>query len=348
MSKFKALDRHVDDDTRVQELIDIEANLREHPFPPQLVVENTSYCNLWCIHCSHRELTRKHLHMDRSLWNTIVEEVGRESPDCELWPTFYGEALILKRELWDRLEYADKVGCRNLVLNSNGTLLDRWDNLNNILNSPLKRFILSLDGASKETFEKIRANAKFEKVYPAVERLCELRAKLNRTYPVITVQFSVMKENVHEVDMFFDHWKKFGADVKIRPMLEWGAVGTVRTDSISHDDSFRIACPWGNNTMAIHADGTVVACAIDFDANVKAENIRNTSVKSAWEKLGTIIRQPHRDHRWNDIPDLCKGCGDWQVSGAEYEETKIEGVRPFWYSEKSTESHSPPTEKSHA
>ena len=48
-----------------------------------------------------------------------------------------------KNELWDRLDYAAKVGCRNLVLNSNGTLLDRWDNIDRILNSPLRRFILS-------------------------------------------------------------------------------------------------------------------------------------------------------------------------------------------------------------
>ena len=38
------------------------------------------------------------------------------------------------------------------MLNSNGTLLDRWDNINKILESPLRRFILSLDGLSKETF----------------------------------------------------------------------------------------------------------------------------------------------------------------------------------------------------
>jgi hypothetical protein len=55
-----------------------------------------------------------------------VEEVGRESPECELWPTFYGEVLSLGRngELWDRLEYLTAVGCRSLVLNSSSTLLD--------------------------------------------------------------------------------------------------------------------------------------------------------------------------------------------------------------------------------
>jgi len=255
MVDFSKLPKHLDDDNRRRELLDIERKLVEHPFPPQLVIENTSVCNLTCIHCSHRELIRQRRHMSRPLYNKIVEEVGREMPNCEIWPTFYGEALIMgyKNELWDRLEYADQVGCTNLVLNSNGTLLDRWDNIERILDSPLKRFIISLDGLSKETFETIREKAKWDEVYPAVERLCAERIRRGQRYPAITAQFSVMPQNAHEVDAYRKYWHERGAEVKVRPMLEWTRTGTVRTDTIAHDREFRIACPWGNNTMAIQS-----------------------------------------------------------------------------------------------
>ena len=153
-SRFGLLQKHLENDERRRELLAIEARLTEREYPPQLVLENTSICNLTCIHCSHRELQRVKRHMERPLWNKIVEELGAHAPDTEIWPTFYGEALIMgyKNELWDRLDYAAKVGCRNLVLNSNGTLLDRWDNIDKILNSPLRRFILSLDGLSQGDF----------------------------------------------------------------------------------------------------------------------------------------------------------------------------------------------------
>lgn len=307
----------------------------EHAFPPQLVLENTSICNLTCIHCSHRELKRVKRHMQRPLWDKIVEEVGRERPDCEIWPTFYGEALIMgyKGELWDRLRYADSVGCKNLVLNSNGMLLERWDNIDAILASPLRRFILSLDGLSKETFELIREGAKWETVYPAVERLCNERFRRGQKYPIIVAQFSVMQQNVHEVDAYRKYWTERGAEVKIRPMLEWTATGSVRTDTILHDRDFRIACPWGNNTMAIHQDGSVVACAVDYEGMLKVGNVNEISVKEAWRRLGEHLRRPHREHRWDDIPKICKGCGDWQVAGAEYEQEQVEGTRPFWYYE---------------
>ena len=335
MSKFDFanLKKHLEDDARRATLLGIEAKLVEHSFPRQIVIETTSYCNLKCVHCSHREMIRPQEHMERPLYNKIVEEIGREHPECEIWPTFYGESFILGDELWDRLDYADKVGCKNLVLNSNGTLLGRDDNIAKVLKSPLKRFILSLDGLSPETFEKIRAKAKWDVVYPAVEELCRKRKESGQTYPTITAQFSVMKENAHEVEGYRAFWRERGAEVKVRPMLEWTATGTVRSNTIDHNTDFRIACPWGNNTMAIHQNGNVVACAVDYEGMYKPANLNNTTIKEAWRILGETLRKPHREHRWNDVPNICKGCGDWQVAGAEYEEQKVAGTRPFWYDE---------------
>ena len=78
MVDFAHLPKHLEDENRRRDLLDIERRLKEHRFPPQLVIENTSICNLTCIHCSHRELIRKKRHMERSLWCKIAEEVGRE------------------------------------------------------------------------------------------------------------------------------------------------------------------------------------------------------------------------------------------------------------------------------
>lgn len=322
------------DDLLQAKLSAIESKLIDHPFPPQLVIENTSACNQSCIHCSHREMIRPRRHMERALWNKLVEEIGRESPETELWPTFYGEALILREELWDRIDYAASVGCTNIVLNSNGTLLDRWDHTERIIRSPLRRFILSLDGFSKEVYEKIRVHGKHEEVYPMVEELLRRKAQSGRDTPVIICQFSKMAENEHEVGEFTRYWNARGAEVKVRPKLEWTATGSVRSEYIDHDTSFRIACPWANNTMAVHQDGSVVTCAVDYEGRLKVGNAREFSLKSLWARLNEQVRKPHREHRWQDLPAICQGCGDWQTAGAQYQDEKIEGTRPFWYREK--------------
>ena len=324
------LARHVEDAARRSELLGIEASLRETAFPAQLVIENTSYCNLRCIHCSHKEMIRPQRHMVRELWDKIAIEVGTVSPECELWPTFYGEALILGRELWDRLDFAANVGCRNLVLNTNGTLLARDGNVDRILSSPLRRLILSLDGLSPEVFESIRVKAKWEKVYPAALELIRRRRERGLRYPAVIAQFSVMKQNAHEVDAFVEFWTAQGAEVKIRPMLEWTATGSVRTDTIVHGSAFRITCPWANSTMAVHQDGRVVACAVDYEGRFIAGDLRTQSIAQVWADLGATVRRPQREHRWADLPAVCQGCCDWQAAGASYSEETVPGTRPFW------------------
>lgn len=331
----------MDKETETKLLL-IESKLRDFTFPPQLVIENTSACDQQCIHCSHKELIRPKRHMKRELWNKIVEEVGRESPDTEIWPTFYGEAFVMGKELWDRIDYAAEVGCRNLVLNSNGGLLLKKDHIDHILKSPLKRFIVSLDGFTKETYEKIRFRGKREQTYSGVEELLRRKQANGQTYPVIICQFSLMAENEHEVEEFRKYWQERGAEVKVRPKLEWTATGSIVSDRIDHETSFRIACPWGNNTMAIHQDGAVVACAVDYEGMFKAGNANNLSLKELWVILGERLRRPHREHHWQDIPGVCKGCRDWQTAGAEYEKKDVPGARPFWYNSETTDFHVKP------
>src|SRR5262245_65296004 len=85
-SNFALLEKHLENEVRRQQLLNIERRLRDQAYPPQLVIENTSICNLTCIHCSHRELRRTRRHMKRELWNKIVEEFGANSPHTEIWP----------------------------------------------------------------------------------------------------------------------------------------------------------------------------------------------------------------------------------------------------------------------
>jgi MoaA/NifB/PqqE/SkfB family radical SAM enzyme len=118
------------------------------------------------------------------------------------------------------------------------------------------------------------------------EELCRRRLQRGQKYPIIVAPFSVMKQNAHEVEGYRRFWEARGAEVKVRPMLEWTATGTVRTDTIVHESDFRIACPWGNNTMAIHQEGSVVACAVDYEGRLKVGNVKDTSVKEAWRRLG--------------------------------------------------------------
>lgn len=318
--------------TPTERLLQVEAGLQDHPFPPQLVVETTSRCNMLCLHCSHKEMQRPRADMAAAVFRKIVEEVAREMPECEIWPTFYGEALLLGDNLWRWLDYAATVGCQNIVLNSNGILLGRM--IDQVLASPLKRFILSLDGFRPETFQKIRRGGSRDKIFRAVEELLKRRDARGQKYPIIQCQYSLMKENEAEVQEFTDYWRARGAEVKIRRMLSWTSTGSISVPGLSNDVPTRIACPWGNNAAAIHQNGNLVACAVDYEGRFVAGNVQEESIKAIWQgRHKTHLRDLHRQHAWTRIPEICRGCPDWQVVGAQYigEENETSGARPFWH-----------------
>ncbi|MFZ5585098.1 MAG: radical SAM/SPASM domain-containing protein [Thermodesulfobacteriota bacterium] len=318
-------------------LREVESGLKYHPFPPQLVIETTSRCNMKCLHCSHKEMRRPRADMNPALFRKIVDEVAAEMPDCEIWPTFYGEALLLGQSLWEMLAYAHRAGCRNLVLNSNGIMLARPGMIEAVLDSPLKRFILSLDGFSAPVFEHIRKGGNRDKIYASVERLLALKQQRGQQYPIIQCQFSAMEENEHEMPAFKEHWLARGAEVKTRKKLTWTSTGSITAKHIDAHPPLRIACPWGNNAAAIHQDGSLVTCAVDYEGRFKAGNVKDESIKALWQgPHWSLLRQLHREHRWDELPPICRTCPDWQVVGAAYhgQEDQKQGARPFWHQAK--------------
>jgi len=300
----------------------IESRLREHDFPPQLVVENTARCNFRCTHCHHHELQRPQGTMSAELWTKIVMEAARERPDVEFWPTFYGEALAIGKKIYRRIREAADAGLTNLVLNSNGSYC-RDGNNELILTCGLKKFILSLDGFTKPTFERIRytldPHGKYESVYEGVRDLLRRKRALDAQgvpTPLIICQFSMMDENEHEAEAFKDYWLSLGADVKIREKLTW--TGFVPAANLTKNYRQRIACPWANNTCAIHWNGDVVACAVDNEGRFVAGNVNEQSIAQVWRGRLRTFREMHRNHIWDDLPEVCQGCLDWQAVGASY------------------------------
>lgn len=298
-------------DTKLAFLRQVESQLKPADFPPQVIIETTAACNLHCAHCGHGTMDRPKGHMSMALYRKIVDEIAERAPHTEVWPTFYGEAFLLDYRLFYMLRYARKRGLTNLVLNTNGTRISEevaeW-----ILDSGLRVIMFSLDGFTPETFEAIRCGANRDAVFANIERLLELKARHTGPMPVVEVQYSMMDGNEHEVDTFKAYWLARGADVKIREKLTWG--GRVDAPNL-HQDLARIACPWAVRTCAIHWNGDVVACAVDYEGKYVAGNVARDSVAEVWQHGHRRLEQLHLTHTFDALPDPCRGCLDWQVGG---------------------------------
>jgi radical SAM protein with 4Fe4S-binding SPASM domain len=289
----------------------LEARQQDVTFPPQVVIETTAACNLTCSHCGHATMKRPKGHMAMALYRRLVDEIAETAPHTEMWPTFYGEAFVLGYRLFYMLEYAKRRGLTNVVLNTNGTRFDaevtEW-----VIDSGLDVIMFSLDGFSAPVFESIRVGASRDEVFRNVNRLLEIKARRGSATPKVEVQYSQMAENEHETETFRAYWLERGAHVKIRERFTW--TGAVSAANLLPDVR-RIACPWALRTCAIHWNGDVVACAVDYDGRFVAGNVRDRSIADVWQTDHARLRHLHLSHDFAHLPAPCRSCLDWQVAG---------------------------------
>jgi radical SAM protein with 4Fe4S-binding SPASM domain len=83
-------------------------------------------------------------------------------------------------------------------MTSNGTIMTEKI-AHKLINSGLDSIAFSIDGGTKETFEAIRVNARFEKVKRNINRLRKAKEDLGVERPWIALGLVLMKTNVHEL-----------------------------------------------------------------------------------------------------------------------------------------------------
>lgn len=294
------------------------------PFPKQLVIETTAACNLECIMCPHKSLKRRKGNMDLRLYMKIVKEVAAVAPDCEVWVTFLGEALLLKNSIYGMIQYAKEVGCRRVVLNSNATYLDDRA-IEGLLGSGLDRFLVSLDAATEETYNKLRPKGNFAASVRGTEAILKRVLKENRLTPTVTVQMSVMDENEHEQEDFHRYWSERGAIVKFRPKCSW--VGNIEAKNLAEDKSERIPCRWAMETAAIIYTGDMVTCVVDYEGFYVGGNLKERSMQHIWLTDLRRLRKLQYEKRFDELPDFCARCQDWKT----HTPTTIESDRQVMY-----------------
>lgn len=227
---------------RTEFLKKVEKNVinRYHSvFPKQIIIETTGFSNMKCIHCGHKTMKRKKGNMDINLYKKIIDEIALKAPETEVWLTLYGEALLLRYKLYYMIKYAREKGLKYLILNTNGMLLDD-EMINLILESGLDRFIFSLDGFTRETYNSIRVHGDKDTVYGNVLNLIAEKNEKGLEKPYIEVQYSVMDENEDELKDFIDYWSKHDVFIKIREKFTW--CSTVEANNLDKNQE-RIACP---------------------------------------------------------------------------------------------------------
>lgn len=272
-------------------------------YPTFLVLEPTNICNFRCPLCptgQNQKGGRSKGQMSLVNFRRIIDEIGPYlySLRLENW----GEPLLGK-EIFDMVTYA-KSKKISTSFNTNLSLLDEGSAEKLIL-AGLDHIKISLDGASKESYEKYRVGGDFKEVVNNIKLLTKKRADLNRKNPFIEVQFIVMRQNENEINQMKQLCIDLGVDglfiQRLRPGMqeelfnpdayciekykEWLPVDS-KYSLFDYEKKVRKykskICNFLWTTTVINWDGSIVPCCSIYDEKYDFGNIFDDGFKNVW------------------------------------------------------------------
>jgi radical SAM protein with 4Fe4S-binding SPASM domain len=248
-----------------------------------------------------------------------------------------GEPFINKSFL-DFVRYAKAKGLM-VETSTNGHFIRNDDEAENLIRSKLDQLIFSMDGTSKESYEKYRVGGNFDLVLETLERIARAKEKLNIKTPLVELQFIVFKHNQSEIDNIIELCKNYNLN-----RLAFKTAQIYSTDQAIHylpdDENYRRYDMDGQNfsikgqlknwckrlwlNSTVNWDGSVSPCCFDKDANYAFDNIftNHTNFTVTWKnKAYMSFRKQVMSQR--KAIEMCTNC----TEGLKQPYTKIIEVK---------------------
>ncbi len=113
---------------------------------------------------------------------------------------------------------------------TNGLMFKEFHNKVPYVISNLKELGVSIDGATKDTYEKLRLGGRWEKIVEGLECMAEQKQKYGFRF---ILHFVVQKDNYHEMEDIIDLGEQYGADrVWLNKIEDWGTMDDFGSQNI--------------------------------------------------------------------------------------------------------------------
>ncbi len=293
--------------------------------PISLAIEPTTACNLRCPECPSglRSFTRPTGKIALPFFQKIIDETA----DHLLYLTFYfqGEPY-LHPDFLEMVSYAHKKKIYTATSTNAHFLSD--DMARKTIASGLDRLIISIDGASQETYSSYRKEGKLKEVIAGTKRLIEWKKKLKSATPYLIFQFLVVKPNEHEIDEIKNLGKELGVnEVRFKTAqiydFENGSPLIPSLDRYSRykqqengkwalKNTLENECWKMWHSSVITWDGQMVPCCFDKDASHSMGNVSDYSLAEIWrghsyDRFRNALLKSRKDI------DICKNCTEGGV-----------------------------------
>jgi len=300
-------------------------------FPKYVQIETASSCNARCVMCPVEDWKREHTIMQQDTFDKIANEIKDYVDWIERLTIQLDGEPLMDRSLESRIRTLKSAGIKFVAFATNGSLMTSR-RAEGIIKSGVDEVTFSVDGATKETFEKIRLRLNFDKVVNNILGFVQLRDHMESDTRV-RIRMTIQPANQDEFDDVMSFWRgKLGPNDSVygKVLHTWG--NSDRNYSLAEGYDFArlnespCISPW--TSLIILTDGRVPLCCCDYNASINLGNVRDSSIKELWQaqKFETI-RRAHATQGRNAIP-MCVNCTTWDDGAKLFGDDAAEALDP--------------------
>jgi radical SAM protein with 4Fe4S-binding SPASM domain len=290
--------------------------------PNTLFIEPTNLCNMGCTECpvGLGLLNRKQGLMDYGLFKSILDEIGNNVWYILLY--FQGEST-LHPQLINMINYAYEKKIF-VEISTNGTRLADKNFCRQLVKSKLGKLVISLDGATEDTYRIYRKNGDFSRIISGISNILDERKKHKKSLPKVVIQFLVMGHNEHQINLVQDLGKRLEVDsviLKSPQIYDFENAESIlpqnpiyrryynNNGSYYLKGSFSGYCKKLWIGSVITQDGRVVPCCFDKDAQYTFGKLKVDEFSKIWNNSEYhIFRKSVIKNRKNI--GICKNCSE--------------------------------------
>ncbi len=288
-------------------------------YPPIVMIEPTNICNLRCPLCpsGNGTMKRPRGYMDFALFQQVIDQISPYTAMVILWnqgePFLHKDIIPMIRHCKKKKMFVITSTNANFIPDPAGIVASGLDSL-----------IISLDGASQETYNKYRLNGEIDKVLDNTKAIIAAKKKYGSATPIIKWQFIVMKHNENEIERIKKLARELEVDclsLKTVQIYEESDISEFLPTNPKHrryqieNDRFTLKkkiadkCRRIFTQPVINWDGQMAICCFDKDNEFKVGNVHEATFQSLWKgKRMNKVRQTILKNR-KQIP-ICNNCGE--------------------------------------
>ena len=278
--------------------------------PKNMLVECSNMCNLSCLFCANRKMTRPKGIISYDFLSRVLKEAF-ELGTREVGFYTTGEPLLnLKLEKF--IEIARNIGYEYIYITTNGVLAN-IERVKGLVKAGLNSIKFSINAVNDKEYIFIHGKDKYNIVMNNLKDVWRWKENNNIDLRVY-VSYISTKYTEYELDVIENNFINYFDKVLITNVRnQSGAIPDIidivknRNEENKIQGKRNLPCYYPFNTLCITREGYLTGCCTDFQNYLAYADLNKISLKEAWySETITNLRKQHISGNMEN--NLCYNC----------------------------------------